>query len=1055
MKKLIKWLVRLAAVLVVVVFVVVLGAVGLSMTEWFVKSIVLPMVSDKTPYNISLTHWRFRPWSSLAFQGLVVRQKDIPAGRDNTIAEVRAFVARYTLASFLRKHPVLDSIEIDAPVIGLTSVRAQAGPGQSAPGAAPAPAPVARPATTSASRPAPAHAKKTGKPRGMDALNALALPFTAKSVRISDAEFSYQDDAGLRVHVRNMNLHAHDLGPAQHGTIECAGTFSYADGKDVTIERLPLTFSAACTLNDSIMPKALVTSLAISNVLGHVGKMDLRSLATTVQLSIQSPDARQFTIKRAVAQVDWLDHALAHVLVTGSFNAQQITADGMINAAVRPSPLWQIFVPEKSGINISKTKADVNVMIKAAAQGQTLTTKGSFNVQNLTLLPPKAAAQEIAPLSFIGAFDASLDQRDKTFVLPQLTVNVAQHGAQVVAMRTASPVSLSWAPAGAGARGRGESAQVRLDITKLSLPQFSAFLGNDQTSINDGELSANLVCDIANRGERIGVQGALTADNIELRSGKATWRKLTIKSQIATELEALTLFNVRKLSAETLLDKRPVGTVAAGGYYDRRAGSNHLALAVAKMSSELVRPLLDPQNKNRRLDGLVMTLQALTENSTPQHTPQDVGIKMTIDNPGRRSAAEWDTLAWDVNATVSPKEAVINTCTVRVSPAAWPDNQLALKGTIQLNPGTTPSQLELRSKQFDATVLLDTFMPAKKSAGSAARYRNRLPWDLATLSAAASAHDAVPAPPVARASAAGEPAAIDLQGRDLELAVRCDKLRARELLLRPLHLDFAVKDSIATLVSRDVLLNNGEVRLRASANLAVPGFTYTASAFATNVPLRPLINSFVPEQRNKVDGQLAANLSLRGAGVTKPSLKKTLQAQALATVDNGTLLNPIILGEIGRSFHIPNMQSINMADIVAPVTVENGLVRLNDARISSSRSFHATMRGTLDFEQRLDMLVFLGLSGAEIVNLCSTFGVKMPLTKNVNQIYNLPVPIPVRGTLSKPKVEATYSQFLAEVVKAVGLDPAGVLRGVLDFIPKGQSPKVDQGLKMLEGLFKK
>jgi len=1048
MKKLIKWLVRVTAVLVVVVFVAVLGAIGLTMTEWFVKSIALPMVSDKTPYNISLTHWRFRPWSSLAFQGLVVRQKDIPAGRDNTIAEVRAFVARYSLASFLRKHPVLDSVEIDAPVIGLTSVRAQAGPGQSAPRAVPVTAPVAKPA------PASAPAKTASKPSHPPALNALALPFTAKRVRISDAEFSYQDDAGLRIQVRDMNLNAHDLGPSQHGMIDCAGTFSYADGKDIAIERLPLAFNADCTLNESIMPKALVTSLVISNVLGRVGTMDLRSLATTINLAVQSPDAKQFTVERAVAQVDWLDHALAQVLVTGRFNLQQITADGMINAALRPSPLWQIFVPKKTGIDISSTRADLNVMVNAAEKGQTLKTKGTFNVQDLKLTPPKASPQGIAPMSFAGAFDASLDQRDKTFVLPQLNVNVSQRSVQVVSMRTESPVSLSWAPAGTSARRRDDSARVRLDINQLYLPQLNAFIGNDKTSINDGELSASLVCDIANRGERIGVQGTIAAENVELRSGKANWRKLTIKSQIATELDTMALINVRKLSAETLLDKRPLGTSAAGGYYDLRAGSNHLALAVARMSSELVRPLLDPQNKNRRLDGLVMTLQAATENRAPQQKPQDVGINLTIDNPARRSVTEWDTLRWDVNATVSPKEAVINTCTLRVSPAAWQDNQIALKGTVQLKPGATPSQLELNSTRFDATVLLDTFMPLKKSAGSAFLRHAPLPWDLASLYAAASANDAMPAQPVARAVAASEPAALDLQGRDLNLAVRCDELRARELLLRPLHFDLAVKDSIASLVSRNVRLNNGDVHLNASANLNVPGFTYSATALVTNVPLRPLINSFVPDQRNKADGLLAVDLRLRGAGVTKPSLKNALHANALATLENGTLLNPIILGEIGRSLHIASLQSINMADAVVPVSVNNGMVELTDARLSSS-SIHATMRGTMDFDQRLNLLVFLGLSGTEIVNICSTFGVKMPLTKNLNQIYNLPVPIPIRGTLSKPKVEATYSQFLTDVVKAVGMEPTSLLRGVLDFIPKGQSPKVDQGLKMLEGLFKK
>jgi hypothetical protein len=1049
MKTLIKWLLRLVLLLVVVVVLVVVGGIGLTMTESFVKGVVLPMVSDKTPYRVTLTQWRFRPWSSLSIRGLVVKQKNVPAGQDSTIAEVRGMDAHYSLASFLRKHPVLDSLEIDTPVIGLTGARAQAQTAPYEPGAGqPTPAPAPKPTPT----PAPGKPAKAGRP---PALNALALPFTARSVRISNAEFSYQDHTGLRVNIRDMNLNARDLGPSQRGAVDLAGVVTYVDGKDVAIERLPLALNAQCSLSEKIMPTALVANMAVSNVRGRVGTMDLRSLATTVNLAVQSPDAKQFTVERAAAQVDWMDQALAHVLITGRFNVQQITADGSVNAAMRPSPLWQMFVPKKAGVDISGTRADVNLMVNAAEKGQTLTTKGTFNVQDLKLVPPKASSQGIAPLSMTGALNASLDQRDKSFVLPQLTMNISQRNAQVVTLRTESPVSLSWAPAGTAARTRDENARVRLDITKLALPQLNAFLGSDKTSINDGLLSANLVCDVANRGERIGVQGTIAAEDLELRSGKSQWRKLTIKSQIATELESMALVNLRKMSAETLLNDRPAGTLAAGGFYDMRAGSNRLALAVAKMSSELVRPVLDPQNKNRRLDGLLMTLQALTENSAPKHKPQDVGINMTIDNPARRSAGEWDELVWNAHATVSPKEALIDACTVRVSPAAWQDNQLALKGTIQFKPGPTPSQIELTSTRFDATVLLDTFMPAKGGATRANLRGSALPWDLDTLSAAAGVSDVVRAQPAARAAAATEPAAIDLKGRDANLLVRCNELRARELVLRPLALDLSVKDNIAMLVSRNVRLNDGDLRLNANANLGVPGFTYTATAFATNVPLRPLVNTFVPEKRDKTDGLIALDLVLRGAGVTKPSLQKNLTGAAVATLEDGTLFNPPILSEVGRTLQIPSLQVIKLADANVPVTVKDGFITFNNARLTTS-SLAATLRGTIDLDQRLDMLIFLGLSGTEIINICSAFGVKMPLTKELDRIYNIPVPIPVRGTLSKPAIQTTYQKFLTEIIKSVGMDPTGLLRGVLDIIPQGKArDTVDDGLKLLEGLFNK
>jgi len=56
----------------------------------------------------------------------------------------------------------------------------------------------------------------------------------------------------------------------------------------------------------------------------------------------------------------------------------------------------------------------------------------------------------------------------------------------------------------------------------------------------------------------------------------------------------------------------------------------------------------------------------------------------------------------------------------------------------------------------------------------------------------------------------------------------------------------------------------------------VPGFQYTVNFNADRLPLEPIANSFSPEYRGRAKGEMLANIQLKGAGVTGPSLRKNL-----------------------------------------------------------------------------------------------------------------------------------------------------------------------------------
>jgi len=1047
MKRVLRWIVRLAAIVIAVSFVLAVVTVGLTMTEWFMTRCVLPMISNATPYRVTLSGWRFRPWSHVAIKGLVVRQKAHGGMPESTIANVRALNATYSLASLLSAHPVLDSVVIDTPVVGLTSAKAETSPLPGATAPSPAPRPPA-PAPVPAPKPAP-----TSEPKAAErspTLAAMAIPFTAKSVRISNGDISYEDSAGMRVRVRDMNLTARDLGPEQQGAVDMSATVAFADGKEIAIERLPLAFNAQCQLSKSLVPNTLTANMAVTNVAGVVGALDLRPLASTVNVVVKSQDAKQFHVERAAARIDWLNTMLAQLTVTGAINVSQMIADAAIDAALRPSPLWQALIPAKTGINIADTTADINMRISSRDKGQALTSAGSVRVRDFKVAAPKAGAQTITPMNVDGVFNASVDNRAKTLVVPQLDLTVSQRNAPVIAMRAEEPVTVNWGKNQA-AGGANENARIRLDITKLYLPQLNAFLKAGETSINDGELSAALRCDIANRGERIGVQGTIDASNVELRSGKAQWRRLSVKSQIATELAALGLVNVQRLTAETSLNDQPAGQLAAGGYYDIKAGSNRLALAVAKMSSELVRPLLDPNNKNRRLDGLVMTLQSLTQNDDPARKPQDVGIDLRIANSLRRSAQDWDVLQWTAHAAVTPQQAIVDDCKLTLSPAQWTDNEIKLNGTVNLKPSSTPSKVNITSRRFDATVLLDTFLPSKKAraAGVAA------PFDLENMYAAATASDAtVPrAQRVTAATPAKEPAALDLTGRDLAVNIQIDELAAREMFIQPLYADVNLANSVLSLATRRCYINNGPVDLRGAIDLSQPGFAYNAVLSLTNVPMRPVFNTWVPDKRDMIDGNLVAQYALNGRGVTKPNLARYLRGGGTLRMQNGTLLHAPVLDDIGKFLRYDKLRSFTFGDAVVNSVVSNGVVSIDDARLRSS-TISTVIRGMVDFDKRLDMLVYLGLSGSAVVAVSSALGMALPFAKQLGGFYEIPFAIPVRGTLDAPVVAAEYSKFVTEMIKQTGNDPSKLIKNILEHVPDNKvRDQVDKSMKVIEGLF--
>lgn len=1015
MKRWMKRLMRLLGIVIVAVIVIALLAMAAVHSSFVVRSVVLPIVNRSSPYHITLASWRLRIWSSLALEGLSVREVTADGIASNLLVDVKSVDVRYDLASLFSSTPHVERIIIDRPVIGLA----------------------ARPATPEAPkkserRPPAPRPPRAEEPSALPGLPQIPVPVSIGELRVRNARFTYVDERGTHADVSGLNISAERLGPQRRGVVSLDGIVAFTDGKDLVLSRLPLSLRLDTRLDHTIIPSSLTLELAISNVLGRVTHMDVQPLAAFVNVYLQRRGPNTFDLTQCDASVRWNEAVLAYLSLTGTFNtARQETINNLV-LKVNASPLWQALLGPQQLLDISGTKIDLSLATHARVAEHAVDARLAATVRNVRVRG--ADGTELAPLDLEARATTAVDARNAKLALPELNVTAAQNQRVFFTARTLQPITLFWK----AARGRAAAEKATLEIVldRFGLAQLNAFMGSGPARINAGLCSARVECDVVDFGASLAVRGSLNVGDLNLRLNDAHWNDLDLTMNYAADARQMTFITLQRLSAQIASDNIPAGQIAAGGFYDLSCGTNRIALAVAKLSSTLLQPLLDPKKQNPRLAALDITLQLLTEKADPARLAQQIGLDLAVENAARHTRAEWDKLTLNMHAALRPDLVRLHRCNLSLQPARFSDNQLNLTGEIMLVPTNAATTLALNSSQFDATVLLDTFMPPPAAQPGASATPPAGGKDRATPSA----------PP---APEAPEPPPLPLHGRDATVRVRIEELRARELLVLPLYLDVDVKDSQLSLRTPDLRINSGRVNLNADANLGITGYTYRLALTVTNVPLQPIVNTFTPQNRDKVDGLLASDITLAGRGIRISNLNQHLRGVITADMLDGRLVNVPILSPVGRTLHLEALQDFRFGDAVARIVVETGIVHVSTIALQGPLA-RVNVRGTATLEQQLDLMMHLALTGKGITDL---FDNKIPFSGQLGRYYDLPLPIPITGPLDKPTIGVSYAHLLDKLMPGLGLDPHALLQNVVDSLtPDSIRKEVDSGVKMIRGL---
>ncbi|HKI69380.1 MAG TPA: type II secretion system protein GspN, partial [Verrucomicrobiae bacterium] len=300
-----------------------------------------------------------------------------------------------------------------------------------------------------------------------------------------------------------------------------------------------------------------------------------------------------------------------------------------------------------------------------------------------------------------------------------------------------------------------------------------------------------------------------------------------------------------------------------------------------------------------------------------------------------------------------------------------------------------------------------------------------------------------------------EPAPVVLPLQNFTVNADIGQFYLREIEIKALQAAVKIDGGHVVINPFQLTLNGAPVKAGVDLDLGVPGWKYNVSESADRIPVAPLANSFLPEDKGKYNGFISANVDVKGAGITGANLKKNLNGDVSLTLSDANIqlvksktkifFIPINLNLIATLLNVPEIMESPLTGVKVRVNIGNGKIDVQQAEVISP-AFRANVPGAIALadnlnDSQLNMPVELALTNA----LASKLTITGNQQSSVNGYTQLPVFLTVAGTLGKPEYKKNVIALAALTANAAG----GLIGG-----EAGNAIKAGSGVvKGLEGLF--
>lgn len=309
--------------------------------------------------------------------------------------------------------------------------------------------------------------------------------------------------------------------------------------------------------------------------------------------------------------------------------------------------------------------------------------------------------------------------------------------------------------------------------------------------------------------------------------------------------------------------------------YDDRKNLNVTA-KLDGLNENGLRPFLESALGDKKLVSV-----SLNANTTVQLDPQNnVSAKgnlqvanLVVNDPTGQIPATPLAAKFDLDVTEKDKLAQLNQVKITLTPTAQAKNELQLSGSVDLaKTNAIAGNLKLVADSLDVTPYYDLFAGKPNAAPAKAPAETQ--------------SSPAPAP---SSNPNQEPDAKQLPFGTFTVDASIGKFYLHQVQASDIATTVKIDGSHVVVDPCKLTLNGAPVTASVDLNLGVPGYQYSVIFNANRVPIAPLVDTFSPDNKGRMKGDLLADVNVQGAGVTGKNLKKTLTGHVDIVLTNALI----------------------------------------------------------------------------------------------------------------------------------------------------------------------
>ena len=528
------WL-RLLLGAAVVLLILIIAAYFIVTSAAFLKSAVLPRVSQAIGAEVTVSDAAIHPFSEIELSNLKVQVKGQPPLV--TAPQIRV---RYHLWDILHGNIHVDEIALVSPTVEL--VQNPDGSNNLDPLLK---ALSAKPSAAAQ----PAQPAKTSKPLQID-LRSLTLN-NATILKIQNYAGGRRDILELT----NVNLTLTNLQNGQTAGLQLAAALRVSNNPPAGASGLleaRIKGEFQFSLTPDLKPGAVTgnTHLDISSAGGVFN--DFSDLSATLDC-----DATPSEIRRLDLNFQKAGASLGELAVSGPLDLQKMEGQLQVKLQGVDRRLLNL-AGAGSGIDFGSTTINSTNEISLIKDGAVIAANGRFNADKFQVT---RAGQTTPTLDFSTEYSVTVDNAARTALLRELKLTGTQDGRPLLAASLSQPMNLA---RGNSASGVGDSA-LELDVTKLNLADWRPFLGN---AVSSGDVNVTVKILSQQAGKQLGFDLNSQINDLVARVGSNQTFQASVNLQALGQAADFKQFSLSKYQLQIVRLNQPLLTASGSGSYN-------------------------------------------------------------------------------------------------------------------------------------------------------------------------------------------------------------------------------------------------------------------------------------------------------------------------------------------------------------------------------------------------------------------------------------------------------------------------------------------------------